>query len=185
MDGSSSASAWDYRSLLPTRAAPEDEAEEEAFCFGYALPPLTWRERALGCATCMISGYLLSFGSFFRIFALLFHGNPYPLVVNCTLGNLLALGGSCFWAGPRQQREKMWQPQRRTASLAYVASLMGTLLLVVLPLPGPKALLLILCLVVQYVAVTWYCLSYIPYAQETIRSFVSQYCGGGGGSSDY
>jgi Got1/Sft2-like family len=185
MDGSSS--AWDYRSLLPTRQGVEPLNESESFesssstcqCFGYELPPLSWRERCIGCATCMIGGYLLSLGSFFRIFALIFHGNPYPLVVNCTIGNILALAGSCFFSGPKQQHEKMFQPKRRTASLAYLASLVVTLFLVVVPLPGPKALLLILCLLVQYVAVTWYCLSYIPYAHETIRSFFLQYWNGG------
>jgi Got1/Sft2-like family len=188
MDGSST---FDYRSLLPTRSSStesssswneNDEASSATTCtncFGYELPPLSWKERCIGCATCMIGGYLLSLGSFFRIFDLLFHHNPYPFVINATIGNIIALTGSCFFSGPQSQMQKMFHTKRRTASIMYLSTLVCTLLIVVLPIPGPKGLLLLFFMLIQYVAVAWYCLSYIPYAHETIRSFVSQYCNGG------
>jgi hypothetical protein len=110
----------DYRQLLPSRSHAdsqdsalgiyEDEesraeaAGEEAGASGLTswfrgifdfLPSLSLRERVLACATCMVCGYLLSFGSFFRMKSLL-GGNPVPLVVNVTAGNILALYVTCF-----------------------------------------------------------------------------------------
>jgi hypothetical protein len=39
--------------------------------------------------------------------------------------------------------------------------------------PG-RSLILILLLLSQYVSVTWYCLSYIPFAREWISSYVNR-----------
>jgi hypothetical protein len=109
----------DYRQLLPSRSHADSqdsalgiyedeesraeaagEAEPSAltsWCRGVFdfLPSLSLRERVLACATCMVCGYLLSFGSFFRMKSLL-GGNPVPLVVNVTAGNILALYVTCF-----------------------------------------------------------------------------------------
>ena len=85
---------FDYRSLLPNRSADSGDSgissdaslsNEEDECCGLCayLPSMTWRERLLGCVTCMIAGYLLSFGSFFRIKDLIL-GDPFPFVFNAT-----------------------------------------------------------------------------------------------------
>lgn len=173
--GSSSSyfdSGFDYRNLLPQRSQPQPEPEEETCC-GF-LPALTWRERCIGCATCMIAGYLLSMGSFWRI-ADLIRGHPLPFVLNATVGNLIALAGSCFFSGPQQQLRKMCDEKRRTATTLYIGSLALTLLVAFVPLPGPKGFVLLILMLAQYVAVAWYCLSYIPFAHEAVSSYISRY----------
>ena len=87
-------STFDYRSLLPTHhrgattttttttnyaddAAAEDES---SLCYEMSL-----RERLLGCGTCMIAGYMLSMGSFWRL-ADMVKGDPFPFVVHATVG---------------------------------------------------------------------------------------------------
>ncbi len=184
MDGNSS--TFDYRSLLPTRNDDGSATDTEngsggggssGECCGYELPALTLRERMIGCITCMIGGYILSLGSLLRIFDLLFRKNPYPLVVNTTIGNIITLLGACFFSGPQQQMKKMFYKKRKTATIMYLSSVFGTIF--ILMLPGEegfwKGLILLLCVFFQYISVTWYCLSYIPYAHETIRAFLSQY----------
>jgi hypothetical protein len=135
------------------------------------LPSLSFRERLLGCATCMVCGYILSFGSFMRMKDLL-TGNPVPLVVNVTIGNIIALTGTCFLTGPKSQLDRMFHKKRKTASVFYLGSLGVTLFLLLLPHFPLRGLLLFLLMIGQYVAITWYCLSYIPFARE----FVTKGC---------
>jgi len=168
-------SSFDYRSLLPTRAEqPQQQArpidEEEGAC-GF-LPDLSWRERLLGCATCMVAGYLLSFGSFWRLRDLV-RGDPLPFVMNATIGNLLALCGSCFLSGPRSQMQKMWHDTRKVATAVYLGSLFLTLIVAFVKIPG-QSFFLILLMGCQYVSITWYCLSYIPFAREAITNYVAR-----------
>lgn len=136
-----------------------------------AFPSLSLRERLLGCATCMVCGYILSFGSFLRMKDLLI-GNPVPLVVNVTIGNIIALCGTCFLAGAQSQARRMFHKSRKLASIVYLSTLALTLLLLLLPHFVTRGLLLFLLMIGQYVAITWYCLSYIPFARE----FVSRGC---------
>jgi hypothetical protein len=135
------------------------------------LPSLSLRERLLGCGTCMIIGYILSFGSFMRMKDLLV-GNPVPLVVHVTVGNIIALCGTCFMTGPQSQLHRMFHKSRKVASIFYLGSLAATLFLLLLPHFLFRGLILFCLMIGQYIAITWYCLSYIPFA----RQFVSQCC---------
>lgn len=136
-----------------------------------SLPSPTLRERLLGCGTMMICGYLLSFGSFVRL-THLFRGNPVPIVVNVTVGNILALSGTCFLSGPQLQAQRMFHKTRKLASIFYLGSLGVTLILLLVPYFPFRGFLLFLLMIGQYAAVMWYCLSYIPFA----RQFVSNFC---------
>jgi Got1/Sft2-like family len=161
----------DFRSLLQTESQ-QDTTEEEC------VPRLNFRERVIGCVSCMVLGYLLSFGSFFRLKDLV-QGNPIPFVLNSTIGNIIALAGSCFFSGPKTQIAKMTSESRRLASFAYISSLVMTLVVALAPIPGPKGLLLLLLLIIQYVSVFWYCLSYIPFARDAVKGFIYHMVGDG------
>lgn len=176
-------SSFDYQNLLPVRSssATTDGADDDSGtsttqqgCF----PALSYRERLLGCGTCMVAGYLLSLGSFWRLKDLLVHHDPLPFVMNTTVGNIIALGGSFFLSGPKYQMERMWHEKRRTATGLYLSSLVATILVAFLPIPL-KGLLLLLLMLCQYVAVTWYCLSYIPFAHDAVRGFIRSRMAGG------
>jgi len=136
-----------------------------------SLPTLSLREKLLGCGTCMVCGYLLSFGSFMRMKDLMM-GNPVPLVVNVTVGNIIALCGTCFLTEPRSQFNRMFHKSRKIASIFYLGSLVVTMVLLLFPHFLFRGLLLLLLMIGQYVAITWYCLSYIPFARE----FISNRC---------
>jgi hypothetical protein len=165
----------DYRQLLPSQSGEsvdsanlgvyeDDESRAQTQANGSPLacpefcnflPDLSWRERLLGCATCMICGYLLSFGSFMRMKDLV-GGNPVPLVINVTMGNVLALCGSFFLTGPTQQIQRMWHETRRIATVMYLGSLSLTFILLLTPHHKGKGLILFLLMIFQYVAITWY-----------------------------
>jgi len=71
--------SMDFASLLPTRQSTEErqaEPPEEDMCG--LLPTLTWTERLIGCGACVVAGYLLGFGSLFRVKELIV-GNPCKL----------------------------------------------------------------------------------------------------------
>jgi hypothetical protein len=180
--------SFDYRSLLPVGGGTGASRQSFANTTGNdnydnndmpggetcgCLPALTWRERYLGCGVCMVAGYLLSMGSLWRLGALL-TGHPLPFVFNATVGNLLALAGSCFLMGPSAQFNRMWQEQRRTATAAYLGSVVLTLIVAFWKGLFLQGLWLIVLMLIQFVAITWYCLSYIPYAQDAVLGYVSR-----------
>lgn len=173
----------DYRQLLPSQSTGDDDstdiplgiyeddesrAQREATAFRCPdwimdnLPNLSLRERLLGCATCMICGYLMSLGSFVRMKDLL-TGNPTPLVINVTLGNILSLSGTCFLSGPASQLQRMFHKSRKMASIVYLGTLAITMFLIMTPKHRGKGLLLFLLLLAQYAAITWYVFVYLEY----------------------
>ena len=178
--------SFDYRSLLPGGSSGSynhnaNDDEDRTTC-GF-LPQLSWRERCLGCATCFVAGYLLGLGSIGRVKELLWHGNPLAFIVHATAGNALALAGSCFLSGPVTQFQKMWHPVRRHATVAYLGSLVLTLVVVVgwsasndnARLPVLRGIILMALLGFQNLAIVWYTLSYVPYGHEAVQSFVRRW----------
>ena len=140
------------------------ERAEEMF----AVDGLTYKQRLIGCGSCMAVGYLLSFGSVFRINALL-KGNPIPFVLTATLGNIVALCGSCFLSGPRAQTKTMFHKRRRLASCGYLASLFLTIVFAVKTgMTGQKKIMIAL-MAFQYMSIAVYCLSYVPFLDEIIQ----------------
>jgi hypothetical protein len=161
--------SMDLNSLLPQRSSDASTDSQQQEDEGW-MPSLTFQERMIGCGTCMVFGYLLSFGSFVRFKDLVF-GNPVPFAVNATVGNIIALCGSFFMSGPQQQMKKMWHESRRTSSICYLSSLGVTLVLACIPKFLGQGLLLLVCLLFQWVSIFWYCLSYIPFARDAIKTW--------------
>jgi hypothetical protein len=97
-------------------------------------------------------------------------GNPVPLVVHVTVGNLLSLAGTLFLTGPQSQLKRMFHKSRKLASVFYLGSLVVTLILLLLPHFFLRGLILFFLMIGQYIAIFWYCLSYIPYAREFMNN---------------
>ena len=97
-----------------------------------------------------------------------------------TLQNCLALAGSFFLMGPKAQWNRMWRESRRVATALYLGSLLLTLLVAFTykHIWGPKGLYLLILMLCQYVSITWYTLSYIPFAQDALRAFMRRRLGG-------
>jgi len=79
-------------------------------------------------------------------------------------------------SGPATQMSKMFRPVRRTATICYLGSLGLTLLVALwghwIPLQG---LVLLILMGLQYAAIAYYTLTYIPYGREAVSSFARRW----------
>ena len=133
-------------------------------------PTLSKGQRLVGFAVCFTFGCLLSLSALGSLPSLLI-GNPAPFAFKYTFGNLLALGSSSFLVGPQRQIQDMLAADRRMVSCAYTGSLLATLLCVFVL---KSQLLSLFFVVVQFAALTWYMLSYVPYGQQCLRSLLAR-----------
>ncbi|XP_072293169.1 vesicle transport protein SFT2A [Eucyclogobius newberryi] len=98
--------------------------------------------------------------------ALLFLPNGIKLfAVFYTLGNVMALSSTCFLMGPLKQLKRMFEPTRLIATIVMLLCLALTLCAVFWW--GKKGLAIIFC-ILQFLAMTWYSISYIPFARDAV-----------------
>lgn len=74
-----------------------------------------------------------------------------------------------FLMGPMAQLKRMFDKGRWVATAVYLASLLLTLVAAFVVRVG---LLVLLCLICQLAALTWYCLSYVPFARQAVSSLL-------------
>lgn len=104
----------------------------------------------------------------FRFFIDLVEGNPIPFAVNYTMGHILQLLASTFLCGPKRQFKNMFDDKRRPTTTIYLGCLASTLVVIFIPLPGLlKLLVLLMLMITQFCASTWYSLSYVPFGRRT------------------
>ncbi|CAH0486920.1 unnamed protein product [Peronospora farinosa] len=135
----------------------------------WLCPSLSYQERVIGCLTCFMLGFLLSLGSTFRL-ARLVHGNPAPFAVGYTIGNLLSIGCTTFFVGPWKQIQTMFHAKRRYSAVVYVVFIFVTLLFCFSHHIHHRLLLVLLSVLVQFLALVWYTLSYVPYGRSIAMS---------------
>ena len=82
-----------------------------------------------------------------------------------TLGNIVALASTCFLMGPVNQIKKMFAPNRWIATSLMLLFLVLTL---VCAWGFHKKGLTVLFCIMQFCAMTWYSISYIPYARDAV-----------------
>ncbi|XP_062497935.1 vesicle transport protein SFT2A [Pezoporus occidentalis] len=112
-------------------------------------------------AICFVAGVVCSFlGT-----ALLWLPQGIKLfAVFYTLGNIAALASTCFLMGPLKQLKAMFEPKRLIATVVMLLCLILTLCAVFW---GKKGLAMLFC-ILQFLAMTWYSLSYIPFARDAV-----------------
>jgi len=126
---------------------------------------LSLKNRLIGFAVCAGIGFAFSLIACLFIFALA-TGNPIPFAVFYTLGNVFMLCSTTFLIGPLRQLRNMCATTRIIATIVYLLAIVLTLLAAFL---AKQALLVILCLIIQLLALTWYTLSYIPGARFVVK----------------
>nr|CAH7740094.1 unnamed protein product [Callosobruchus chinensis] len=126
---------------------------------------LSWSTRIRGFLICFIIGVLLSFlGSF----ALFLHGLRV-FAVFYTLGNIISMLSTCFLMGPCNQVKKMFAASRYIATILVLVMFILT---IVAAAVWHKPALALLFIIMQSLAMTWYSLSYIPYARDAVKKTV-------------
>ncbi|XP_066461515.1 vesicle transport protein SFT2A isoform X1 [Eleutherodactylus coqui] len=123
---------------------------------------LSFGTRVKWFAICFVSGVVFSIlGS-----ALLWLPNGIKLFgVFYTLGNVAALASTCFLMGPLKQLKKMFEPTRLIATIIMLLCLICTLCAAFWW--HKKGLVLLFC-ILQFLAMTWYSISYIPFARDAV-----------------
>ena len=164
-------------SLISSAADPEPEPEQGLLgslqtSFAEATQ-MSRTNRYLCAGTMLFVGVL--FGSLSSLFVVV---SPRKFAALYTLSNLCGLGATLFVVGPAKQCAKMAEPARLVASLVYLSSAVLTL---VAALRLRSLILTLLFALVQFLALIWYVLAYIPYARTMVAGAVSSCFGGGGG----
>jgi hypothetical protein len=125
-------------------------------------PTLSFQQRLYGFVGSLILGFMFAFMSW----ASLIRGNLVMFAIMVTLSNAVSIGGSFFLAGPVKQIQRMFEETRMIATIVYLVSMVLTILVAV---SLKITALVILCCVVQYCAMIWYGLSYIPFARNAVK----------------
>ena len=139
-------------------------------------PQWTAKQRLYGFGICFGIGCLISLGSMF-FFRKLLAGHPTGFAVNYTVGNIVSLASTGFLIGPARQLKRAMSPTRIGAFITYVSAIVATIFCsLVLPHIAPHmsvasiAGLVIVCIIIQFVAMFWYCLSYIPFGRRMCKA---------------
>ncbi|XP_071530229.1 vesicle transport protein SFT2A isoform X2 [Panulirus ornatus] len=153
------------RKALSGRETTDDQDEERGNIITQVIDnnSLSWGTRVKGFAICFVLGFVFSFmGSGF-----LFLPKGMTLfAIFYTLGNIMALTSTCFLMGPVNQCKKMFAKTRIIATIVMFVALIMTL---VAAFALKKRALAMLMVVIQFLAMTWYSLSYIPYARDAAK----------------
>lgn len=147
--------------LTTVIAAADSDQENKSLC-----PTLPWKYRLIGFAACFIVGLVFGIFSWISVFL----GNYVGFGLMYTLANIAAIVSSFFLAGPLTQAKSMFSEGRWIATLIYLVSVILTLMAAIWLKSG---LLVIILSLVQFGAMWWYFLSYIPGAHSCVKSIVA------------
>eukprot|EP01123_Difflugia_compressa_P011967 TRINITY_DN4964_c0_g2_i1.p1 TRINITY_DN4964_c0_g2~~TRINITY_DN4964_c0_g2_i1.p1 ORF type:complete len:125 (+),score=21.83 TRINITY_DN4964_c0_g2_i1:2-376(+) len=115
----------------------------------------------IGFILSVLSGILLVFGDI-KNFAILY-----------SIGNVITITSTCFLMGPMKQLKSMVETSRIVSTIIFFVALGATLAVALILGERPGTwILVLLCVIIQWLAFTWYSISYIPFAQTCVKKFV-------------
>lgn len=151
---------------IPGLRSNQDDESLSSLC-----PELSYTERLIGFGACMLMASLITLSSF-GSFSQLLVGRPLRFAVLYSLGNLTSLCSTLFLVGPKRQYQNMTSPARKVSAGIYVFCLFTTLLTAYLV---PQLTWLIVTLIlIQWSALVWYTLSYIPFGRRIARGLANR-----------
>jgi len=146
----------------------DGDDEEQGFAAQVnSATTLSWSTRIQGFAICFVLGFvfsiigsaLIAFPKGLLLFALFY-----------TIGNLTSMASTMFLMGPFRQVKKMFNETRILATIGVFLFMFLTLMSA---LWWKRALLAVIFCILQFLAFTWYSLSYIPYARDLVRKTIT------------
>ncbi|KAK3211323.1 hypothetical protein Dsin_016029 [Dipteronia sinensis] len=124
---------------------------------------LTTKQRLYGFVICLVSGLTCT------LLSMLVFLHPIKFGITFTFGNLLSLGSTAFLIGPKRQVTMMLDPVRIYATAIYLASMIIALFCAFYV---HNKLLTLLAIILEFGALIWYSLSYIPFARSMVSKVV-------------
>lgn len=152
------------------------------------MTTFSWSTRIKGFCILFVVGILLSF---LGCFALFLNRGLNTFAIFYTLGNIISLLSTCFLMGPFKQLENMFHSKRIIATIIVIVSITLTLVaalvvsklelssgshLIFVLFQLHKAMLALIFIIIQSLAMTWYSLSYIPYARDAVKRMAETIC---------
>ncbi|KAL3626669.1 hypothetical protein CASFOL_029412 [Castilleja foliolosa] len=125
---------------------------------------MSTKQRLYGFAICLAAGITCTLLSMLVFF------HPIKFGITFSFGNLLALGSTAFLIGPKRQVSMMLDPVRIYATAIYIASIVIALFCAVYV---RNKLLTLLAIVLEFGALVWYSLSYIPFARSMVSKVMT------------
>lgn len=142
-----------------------EQDENQSLC-----PSFSFRERLIGFCACVAGSLMCSIIAWVMVFK----GDLNTFAVVNTVANLFSVGSTLFLVGPMRQVKNMLKSYRWAATLIFVACMVLTF---VFALAVKVPFLTIITVLLQYLAMTWYTLSYIPFARDAILAcFGCRWC---------
>jgi hypothetical protein len=153
-----------HKQNMPITNPFASENEMDQMCGGFQL---TRMQRMYAFGFLFGIGFVLSFISTL----ILLGGNLGGFAALYTFGNILSLVSTGFLIGFVNQFKKMFDSDRILATGLFLGSMVVTLISAfVLKWP---VLTLLFC-IIQYFALLWYSISYIPFARDFVKSIFSK-----------
>ncbi|PFH50052.1 hypothetical protein AMATHDRAFT_4301 [Amanita thiersii Skay4041] len=144
-------------------AMPETQFFEGDSAFKFL--GLSKKARLYGFISCLAVGFILSLlGSI-----LLFLGQLGIFAVLYVLGTIISLIGTGFLIGFFKQLKLMFKPVRVVASIVFLGSIV---LVFIAAFVLSSEVLCLIFVIIEYLAYTWYTLSYIPYARAAVTKTI-------------
>ena len=125
-------------------------------------PDLSLKTRIIGFIISFIIGIFMMISSISQLLTLALGGQRY-FAVWYTIGNSVCLSSTFFLMGPKRQCQNMMKPERKCTSLVLFISMAACL---ILAFSGISKLIVLVAIAIQFMALIWYVLSYIPGAQR-------------------
>ena len=125
-------------------------------------PDLDWKTRVIGFILSFVIGIFMMMSSISQLLTLALGGQKW-FAIWYTCGNIVCLSSTFFLMGPKKQCDNMMKPQRKMTSLVLFLS-MGACL--IMAFSDISKLIILLAIAIQFMALLWYVLSYIPGAQK-------------------
>ncbi|EFJ42503.1 hypothetical protein VOLCADRAFT_83604 [Volvox carteri f. nagariensis] len=126
---------------------------------------LSWRNRLIGFGCCFGFGCLLTIISI----PMLWTVQITKFAILYSVGSVVSVMSTLFLMGPVKQCQRMFEEKRILATIVYIAAIAGTL--AVAFTTGNAGLCLIM-LVIQLLALIWYCVTWIPGGQAALKSII-------------
>ncbi|GAV78554.1 Got1 domain-containing protein, partial [Cephalotus follicularis] len=125
---------------------------------------LSTTQRLYGFTICFVAGLACTLLSMLVFF------NPIKFGITFTFGNMLSLGSTAFLIGPKRQVTMMLDPVRIYATAMFLSSIIIALFCA---LYVHNKLLTLLAILLEFGALIWYSLSYIPFARSMVSKIMT------------
>ncbi|KAK2467048.1 hypothetical protein APHAL10511_001306 [Amanita phalloides] len=126
---------------------------------------LSKKARLYGFFSCLGIGFVLSLlGSI-----MLFLAQTAVFAILFALGTIVTLVGTGFLIGFLRQLKLMFKPVRVVATIVFLASIV---LVFIFAFVIDSDILCLIFVLIEYLAYTWYTLSYIPYARTAVLKLI-------------